>query len=60
MFFLILLSFGTLKAQENDIKWGILLSPEIKNRTLFNNSFDGFRDNEYAGLGYYLGLIGLP
>jgi hypothetical protein len=59
LFFLLLLGFGILKAQEANIKWGLLFSPEIKNKVLFDSPFQGFRDNEYAGLGYSFGVIGL-
>ena len=55
----IMLGFGVLCAQESKVKWGLLASPEIKYRFIFNSPVSGFRNGETAGLGYSLGFLGL-
>ena len=53
----IMLGFGVLCAQESKAKWGLKLSPEIKNRLLGSVPSKDFRSNEKLGLGVSFGLV---
>jgi hypothetical protein len=52
-----MLGFGVLSAQENKAKWGLMVSPEIKNRLLGSVPSKDFRSNEKSGSGVSFGLV---